>query len=106
MPKPEAVINNWRDEEGNPKGGVYTSPGVCISWQNGPLGQGPDKKQQTGAMPEDPIKASLQWLKFLNSKYHSPYNDRAIVHLQGALDEMAARKADREKQGTEGTNAA
>ena len=31
------------DENGMPAGGVTTGVGISISWQNGPLGRGPDR---------------------------------------------------------------
>lgn len=40
---------NWTDNDGNPAGGVVSGNGLCISWQNGPLGRGEERREPNGA---------------------------------------------------------
>jgi hypothetical protein len=80
-----------------------------IDWQDGPLGTGPDRKEQTGAMVEDVIQAAIQRLEFYqtanNRKFACRENALAITKLEEALHWLDARTRAREKRGVEGTNA-
>ena len=41
---------HWVDDGDNPAGGVSTGRGFTISWQNGPLGRGNERKEPNGAL--------------------------------------------------------
>jgi hypothetical protein len=94
------------DANGNPAGGTTTGTGISISWQNGPLGRGADRKEPNGAFVEGVIAAAIDRLEYYQaSKFASPYNADAIVDLKHALRILEARTADREKRDVEGTHA-
>ena len=94
---------NLHDEDGNPTGGVANGTGMSITWQNGPLGRGEDRRPPNGAQTEDVIIAAMIRLEFYESgKFSSPYNAAALDHLQEALNALNARTADREERGVEG----
>jgi len=40
---------HWRDDKGRPAGGVSSGRGFAISWQNGPLGRGNERRDPNGA---------------------------------------------------------
>ena len=44
---------HWNDENGSPAGGCSYGTGWVISWQNGPLGRGNERKEPNGAFVED-----------------------------------------------------
>lgn len=96
---------HWHDANGNPAGGSTFGNGFAISWQNGPLGRGPQRKEPNGAFVEDIILAALDRIAYYQSSpFHSAYNARAMVALRTALDELHARTADREQRTVEGTH--
>ena len=96
---------HWNDENGNPAGGVSTGTGMCISWQNGPLGRGNDRKEPNGAFVETVIAAAKSRLMFYEStKFHCDENLQAIMHLKAALDVLNERTQSREKREVEGTH--
>lgn len=93
------------DDEGNPAGGTTYGAGFTISWQNGPLGRGEDRKEPNGAFVESVIAAAIDRLEFYQrSKFACDYNAQALFHLRSALALMNARTRDREKRGVEGTH--
>ena len=55
MAKTETFDEHWLDDDGNPAGGVASSKGVCISWQNGPLGRGNERREPNGGFVENVI---------------------------------------------------
>lgn len=99
------IEENWTSPEGNPQGGVVSGNGFTISWQNGPLGTGPERKEPNGAFVEDIISAAMSRLEFYQlSRFASKYNQRAISYLESALSELNSRTTDRENRGVEGTH--
>ena len=96
---------HWFDKDGNPAGGVSSGRGFAISWQNGPLGRGNDRKEPNGAFVEDVIAAALGRIEFYQkSKFACEENAEAIRHLKAALFTLDARTKDRENRGVEGTH--
>jgi hypothetical protein len=93
------------DAEGNPAGGVSTGFGFTISWQNGPMGQGPNRNRN-GAFVEDVIAACISRLDYYqSSKFACEENAHAIRHLRTALDALNVRSERRIAEGVEGTHA-
>ena len=98
---------NHHDSDGNPTGGEVSGTGLIISWQNGPLGRGTDRKDPNGAFVETVIAAAKQRLEFYqDSKFNCEENAIAITHLEKALDVLNSRTKDREKREVEGTHTA
>ena len=99
------LSSHFNDASGAPAGGTTYAPGLCIGWQNGPLAVDGTRKDPNGCFVETVIRAAIDRLEYYqSSRFASDYNDRAIVHLNAALAECAARTADREKRGVEGTH--
>lgn len=97
---------HWNDKEGNPAGGSTFGNGFAISWQNGPLGRGTERKEPNGAFVEDIIKAAIDRIEFYqDGKFACDYNRAALVQLKGALHTLESRTQDREKRQVEGTHA-
>jgi len=97
--------HQFSDADGNPEGGVTFGRGFTISWQRGPLGRGPDRKEPNGAFVEDVIKAALDRIEFYQrSKFASDYNAQAILCLLRALQALEARTQNREVRQVEGTH--
>jgi len=93
------------DAEGNPAGGSTSGTGFSISWQNGPLGRGADRKEPNGAFVEGVIQAAIGRIQFYqSSKFSSRDNAVALTHLETALLWLGKRTADREERGVEGTH--
>lgn len=96
---------HWNDANGAPAGGATYGRGFAISWQNGPLGRGADRKEPNGAFVEHIIEAALDRLEYYqNSPFASDYNRRAITGLQDALRALNERTAEREERRVEGTH--
>lgn len=99
---------NVTDANGNPAGGVVVGTGFTISWQDGPLGRGADRKQPNGAFVEDVIAAVMQRIEHYqmaqNGKFACLENERAITHLTNALEELDCRTKAREARNVEGTH--
>ncbi len=96
---------HWNDENGNPAGGSTFGNGFAISWQNGPLGRGNDRKAPNGAFVEDIIKAAVDRLEYYQqSRFACLYNADAISYLNAALERLHDRTRDREKRDVEGTH--
>lgn len=97
--------DQWNDEQGNPAGGVTCGKGFTISWQNGPLGRGPERKEPNGAFVETIIAAAADRLEFYQrSQFACKANQDAIISLRAALAVLDARTRDRETRDVEGTH--
>jgi hypothetical protein len=93
------------DEDGNPAGGLARMPGVEISWQNGPLGRGADRRGPNGAFVEDVIAIAIDRINYYQaSRFACDENAEALEHLGAALAALDRRTADREARGVEGTH--
>jgi len=100
-------FEHWDDAKGNPAGGVTFGNGFCISWQNGPLGRGTERKSANGAFVEDIVEATIARIEFYQSgKFASEYNREALKDLRDALRHLRERTGSRELRGVEGTHAA
>jgi len=98
---------HWNDTDGNPAGGATFGTGFAISWQNGPLGRGDDRKALNGAFVEDIIAAARDRIEFYEqSRFSCKENRDAIHHLTVALEGLNARTASREARAVEGTHTA
>lgn len=101
----EFFEEHWLDGEGKPAGGVTTGTGFTISWQNGPLGRGDDRKEPNGAFVENIIDAAAGRLKaYQSTQFRCAENQEAIALLELALEHLNNRTARREAAGTEGTH--
>lgn len=96
----------WSDDNGNPAGGVTTGKGFTISWQNGPLGRGNERREPNGAFVEDVIDAAADRIRFYqSSRFACADNAEALQHLEAAMEALQRRTKDREKRAVEGTHA-
>jgi hypothetical protein len=96
---------HWNDADGNPAGGVSTGKGFTISWQNGPLGRGNERREPNGAFVEDVIAAAIGRIEFYQqSRFNSADNAEAIDHLRLAAAALDRRTKDREARAVEGTH--
>lgn len=97
---------NVNDEvTGMPAGGSVDGVGLKISWQNGPLGRGDDRKQPNGAFVETVLAAVLQRIEYYQqSKFRCRENALAITKIEEALHWLNHRTQAREKQQVEGTH--
>ena len=97
---------HWLDDNGNPAGGVSTGTGVCISWQNGTLGRGPERREPNGAFVETVLEMLSNRLVFYQTaaggRFACPENEEAIVHIQAALAALERRTREREARQVEG----
>ncbi len=104
------AATNTVDDKGNPTGGTVSGVGLSISWQDGPLGRGEDRKEPNGAFVETGIAACKQRIEFYQTasdgKFACPENAEAISHLEQALAVLNKRTADRESREVEGTHQA
>ena len=90
-----SINEQWVDTNGNPAGGINQGVGFTISWQNGPLNRGADRKEPNGAFVENVIKAVIDRLEFYqSSKFKSSYNEDAIADLKCALKTLNQRTID------------
>ena len=93
------------DANGMPAGGSTLGLGIAISWQNGPLGRGPDRQEPNGAFVEGVIAAALGRLQYYQgTRFKCRENALAITKLEEALHWLQARTATREQRGVEGTH--
>ena len=93
------------DRDGNPAGGFTSGLGISISWQNGPLGRGPEQIEANGAFVEGIIEAVIGRLEYYQtSKFKCQENALAITKLQEALHWCQHRTQDRERRAVEGTH--
>ena len=96
---------HWSDANGNPAGGVSSGHGFTISWQNGALGQGENRRSPNGAFVEDVIQAVIGRIEFYQkSKFACERNELALQALRGAAQELDLRTKDREDKQVEGTH--
>jgi len=97
------------DENGNPKGGVTVGVGINITWQDGPLGRGSDRKEPNGAFVEGVIQAAIGRLELYQRANASTLacreNAIALTHLETALLWLEKRTREREEREVEGTYA-
>lgn len=97
--------DNFNDDNGNPAGGFVNGVGLSITWQEGPLGRGEDRKEPNGAFVETVIAAAKQRLEYYqDSKFSCEENEQAIFHLTAALNVLNARTQAREQREVEGTH--
>ena len=97
---------HWNDEQENPAGGCTNGVGFTISWQNGPLGRGADRREPNGAFVEDIIAAARDRLDYYQrSKFNCDENADAIRLLSEALVALDSRTKSRERRAVEGTHA-
>lgn len=93
------------DSNGNPGGGVSSGRGFAISWQNGPLGRGNDRKEPNGAFVETIIATVVDRLEYYqDSRFACEANASAIANLRAAMDFLDARTSEREERKVEGTH--
>ena len=96
---------NWRSDDDTPMGGVSCGRGFTISWQNGALGQGNERKEPNGAFVEDVIDAVIRRLQeFQSSRFRGDENRRALESLRVALNHLNDRTKRRSSEGVEGTH--
>lgn len=101
------LSEQWSDVNGNPAGGVTSGRGFTISWQNGPLGRGAERREPNGAFVEDVIAAAADRIRFYQScKFACGDNAEALEHLEIAIKALKRRTQDRERREVEGTHAA
>ena len=104
MAKQGFFSEHWTDEEGRPTGGITSGRGFVMSWQNGPLGIGNDRKEPNGAFVEDVIEAVIERIgMYQKSQFKCDENARALVYLEAAVGALNERTKRREDAGTEGT---
>lgn len=97
---------HWNDAEGRPAGGASSGRGFAISWQNGPLGRGDERREPNGAFVEDVLAACLDRLEvYQASEFACDENADAIAYVRDALARLEARTARRIAAGVEGTHA-
>lgn len=99
---------HWLDESGNPTGGVSTGKGFTVSWQNGPLGRGNERRESNGAFVEDMIQVVRQRIEFYQTanggKFACVENQTAIDFLLQAEAALDRRTREREARQVEGTH--
>jgi hypothetical protein len=96
---------HWTDEHGNPRGGVTSGKGLCLSWQHGPLGRGDARQEPNGCFVETVIAAVIGRLEFYQaSPFACTANADAIAHLKHAAEVLDGRTRDREARQVEGTH--
>lgn len=102
------VYQNWTDPDGNPTGGTASGTGLSLTWQDGPLGRGPNKQEPNGAFVETVVDVCKKRLEFYqtasNGKFACRENAVAITKLDEALMWLQRRTENREKRAVEGTH--
>lgn len=100
---------HWTDHGGMPAGGISDGRGFAISWQNGPLGRGEDRKGANGAFVETILKVVEGRINFYqeacDGRFACDENEEALHHIRQALKALDSRTQRRESEGTEGTHA-
>ncbi|MDE0014871.1 MAG: hypothetical protein OXU51_01705 [Candidatus Poribacteria bacterium] len=110
MAKQGIFQQHWTDQNGNPAGGVATGKGICISYQNGPLGRiGTDeRKEPNGAFVEDVVAAARGRFEFYqeasDGKFACEENAKCIALLKQVEEICQARTRRRVEAGVEGTH--
>ena len=101
----EFTAINDRDESGNPAGGFAGGVGFSIEWQNGALLVDGVRQEPNGAFVETIIAAAKQRIEeYQSTRFACTENERAIMYLGLALNELDARTQRRIGAGTEGTH--
>ena len=96
---------HWSDTEKRPAGGVSSGRGFTISWQNGPLGRGNERKEPNGAFVEDVLQAVIERIEFYqDSEFACVENGDALDNLRSAAQRLDDRTKNREKRAVEGTH--
>lgn len=100
--------SNWTDPDGTPTGGTVIGTGLGITWQEGSLGRGDDRKAPNGAFVETVIASAKQRLEFFErasgGRFHCAENEAAIQCLEEALGHLNERTRKREARQVEGTH--
>ena len=98
-------IENDVDEYGNPAGGYAGGVGFSIEWQRGPLAVDGRRLEPNGAFVETVIDSAKQRIEFYqDSKFACAENEKALMYLDLALNELDARTRRRTEAGVEGTH--
>ena len=96
---------HWSDEKGRPAGGTSSGRGFTISWQNGPLGRGGERKEPNGAFVEDVLAAVIGRIEFYQaSEFACQENVDALFALKEAAKRLDDRTKDRDSRAVEGTH--
>lgn len=96
---------NYNDRDGNPDGGYVEGTGFQISWQAGPLAVEEERREPNGAFVETVIAAAASRLRYYqSSKFACDENEKALMYLGLALNELNARTQRRISAGIEGTH--
>ena len=101
---------HWLDKDGNPAGGVSTTRGATVSWQNGPLGRvgTSDRKEPNGAFVEDIVAIAKDRFAFYQTasdgKFACEENAECIELLEKVEKICQSRTARRTEAKTEGTH--
>ena len=105
MAKQGHFEDHWNDENGMPAGGVSSGRGFAISWQNGPLGRGNDRREPNGAFVEDVIAAVIGRIEYYQEgRFSCLDNYDALRNLRNAARCLDNRTQSRESRGVEGTH--
>ena len=97
---------HWLDDQGRPAGGVSSGKGMCLSWQNGPLGRDGTRVEPNGCFVETVIAAVIGRIEFYQgSGFACEENSQAIDALTMAAEWLDKRTRDREARQVEGTHA-
>jgi hypothetical protein len=102
---------NYNDSNGKPAGGYATGVGLSILWQDGPLQVAETdtapahRREPNGAFVETVIAAVKQRIEYYqDSPFACDENEKAIMYLGLALNELNARTQRRISAGIEGTH--
>ena len=110
MAAQEIFQEHWVDENGKPAGGISTGKGICISWQNGPLGEigTPERKEPNGAFVEDVVVAAKGRFEFYqeasDGQFACEENAECIALCERILEIQQSRTKRRTEAGVEGTH--
>jgi hypothetical protein len=105
MMRQSFTATNRLDDNGNPAGGNVSGVGLTITWQNGPLGRGPERQEPNGAFVETVLAATLQRIQFYQEgRFKCRENAIAITKIEEALLWLDKRTRDREARQVEGTH--
>lgn len=104
MQQPFSAENDV-DENGNPAGGFAGGVGFSIEWQKGALAVDGKRLEPNGAFVETIIAAAKQRIEhYQDSRFNCDENEKAIMYLGLALNELNARTQRRISAGVEGTH--
>ena len=97
--------NNYLDQNGNPDGGHIDGPGLQIRWQRGPVETDPESGEVmgNGCFLVTLLNAAKYQLEFYQgTKFACPANQRALEHVETAMDILNQRQVDRFVRGARG----